>query len=36
MAKIDVAGMELISTMPVARASMFFAIKEGDGYLPTE
>jgi len=36
MAKIDVAKMELISTMPVAKASMFFAIKEGDSYPPTE
>ena len=36
MAKIDVAKMEVVSTMPVAKASMFFAIKEGDTYPPTE
>ena len=36
MAKIDVAKMDVISTMPVAKASMFFAIKEGDTYPPTE
>jgi len=36
MAKIDVAKMELVSTMPVAKASMFFAIKEGNSYPPTE
>lgn len=36
MAKIDVAKMELVSTMPVAKASMFFAIKEGESYPPTE
>ncbi|MFA7382569.1 MAG: hypothetical protein WC001_03890 [Desulfurivibrionaceae bacterium] len=36
MAKIDVAKMELISTLPVAKASMFFAVKEGNSYPPTE
>lgn len=36
MAKIDVAKMEVASTMPVAKSSMFFAIKEGDTYPPTE
>ena len=36
MAKIDVAKMKVVSTMPVAKASMFFAIKEGDAYPPTE
>lgn len=36
MAKIDVAKMEVVSTIPVAKASMFFAIKEGDSYPPTE
>lgn len=36
MAKIDVAEMALASTIPVARASMFFAIKEGDSYPSTE
>ena len=36
MAKIDVAKMELSSTIPVARASMFFAIKEGSSYPSTE
>lgn len=36
MAKIDVAKMELISTMPVGKASMFFAIKEGNSFPSTE
>ena len=36
MTKIDVAKMELVSTMPVGKASMFFAIKEGNSYPPTE
>nr|VFJ93223.1 MAG: 40-residue YVTN family beta-propeller repeat-containing protein [Candidatus Kentron sp. LFY] len=36
MVKIDVERLEVASTMPVAKASMFFAIKEGDTYPPTE
>jgi YVTN family beta-propeller protein len=36
MAKIDVAKMKLVSTIPVAKTSMFFAIKEGETYPPTE
>lgn len=36
MAKIDVAKMEVVSTIPVAAKSMFFAIKEGNAYPPTE
>ncbi len=36
MAKIDVEKLQVVSTMPVAKASMFFAIKEGNSYPPTE
>ncbi|RPI36937.1 MAG: hypothetical protein EHM54_04440 [Nitrospiraceae bacterium] len=35
-AKIDVAKMEVVSTIPVAAKSMFFGIKEGNTFPPTE
>jgi len=36
MAKIDVARLEVVSTIPVPARSMFFGIKEGREFPPTE
>jgi YVTN family beta-propeller protein len=34
--KIDIAKMEVVSKIPVRKSSMFFAIKEGKDFPPTE
>jgi len=36
MAKIDAVKMEVVSTIPVAAKSMFFGIKDGNTFPPTE
>lgn len=36
MLKIDVAKMEVVSSIPVGKAAMYFAVKEGNNFLSTE
>jgi len=36
MLKIDVAKMEVVSSIPVGQAAMYFAIKEGNDFPGTE
>ncbi len=36
MMKIDVAKMEVIANIPIGKAAMYFAIKEGNDFPSTE